>query len=124
MLTPPDSMRVAHRHPPPQSRRRDVLHLAASVARHSRGSFLFRRRQSCGPVRGRRPGSNAKPTWKSRGLRLGNYVQVREAIELELENIYNSKKTVNEGLNAAVLRGNAILREFSVSHGAAPQGEI
>jgi len=58
------------------------------------------------------------------GLRLGNYVQVREAIELELENIYNGKKTVNEGLNAAVLRGNAILREFSVSHGAAPQGEI
>jgi sn-glycerol 3-phosphate transport system substrate-binding protein len=67
---------------------------------------------------------NAKPTANSRGLRLGNYVRVREAIEQELENIYAGKKTVKEGLDAAVLRGNAILREFSVNNGAAPQGEI
>ncbi len=67
---------------------------------------------------------HAKPTWRSRGLRLGNFVQVREAIELELENIFNGNKTVKEGLDAAVIRGNAILREFSVIHGAAPQGEI
>jgi sn-glycerol 3-phosphate transport system substrate-binding protein len=67
---------------------------------------------------------NAKATVNSRGLRLGNYVRVREAIEQELENIYAGKKTVKEGLDAAVLRGNAILREFSVSNGAAPQGEI
>jgi sn-glycerol 3-phosphate transport system substrate-binding protein len=67
---------------------------------------------------------NAKTTATSRGMRLGNYVRVREAIELELENIYDGKKSVKEGLDAAVLRGNAILREFSVNHGAAPQGEI
>ena len=67
---------------------------------------------------------NAKPTPNSRGLRLGNYVQVREAIELELENIFNGRKTVKEGLDHAVIRGNAILREFYVIHGAAPQGEI
>jgi sn-glycerol 3-phosphate transport system substrate-binding protein len=67
---------------------------------------------------------NAKPTANSRGLRLGNYVQVRAAIDQELENIFTGKKMVKEGLDAAVLRGNAILREFSVSHGAAPQGEI
>ena len=67
---------------------------------------------------------NAKPTLAGRGLRLGNYVQVREAIETELENILAGKKTVQEGLDAAVLRGNAILRQFSVTHGAAGQGEI
>ncbi len=67
---------------------------------------------------------NAKPTLASRGLRLGNYIQVREAIETELENILAGKKTTREGLDAAVLRGNAILRQFGVTHGAAGQGEI
>ncbi len=68
---------------------------------------------------------NAKPTPSSQGLRLGNYVQVRMgAIELELENIFTGKKTVKEGLDAAVARGNAILRQFGVTHGAAASGEI
>jgi sn-glycerol 3-phosphate transport system substrate-binding protein len=68
---------------------------------------------------------NAKPTPNSQGLRLGNYVQVRMgAIELELENIFTGKKTVKEGLDAAVSRGNAILRQFGVTHGAAASGEI
>ena len=66
----------------------------------------------------------AKPTPNSQGLRLGNYVQIREAIELELENIFAGKKSVKEGLDAAVARGNAILRQFRVTHGAAAQGEI
>jgi sn-glycerol 3-phosphate transport system substrate-binding protein len=65
-----------------------------------------------------------KTTVKSRGLRLGNYLKVRNAIELELENVFKGKKTVTEGLDAAVLRGNAILREFHVTHGVVPQGEI
>lgn len=67
---------------------------------------------------------NPTPTPNSRGLRLGNYAQVREVIELELENIFTGKKTVKDGLDAAVSRGNAILRQFGVTHGAAPQGEI
>jgi sn-glycerol 3-phosphate transport system substrate-binding protein len=67
---------------------------------------------------------NAKPTPNSQGLRLGNFVQVREAIELELENILAGKKTVKEALDAAVARGNAILRQFGVTHGAAASGEI
>jgi sn-glycerol 3-phosphate transport system substrate-binding protein len=67
---------------------------------------------------------NAPPTPNSRGIRLGNYTQIREVTESEMENIFSGKKTVKEGLDAAVLRGNAILREFSVIHGAAPQGEI
>jgi len=69
--------------------------------------------------------NNAKPTPNSQGLRLGNYVQVREAaIEFELESIFTGKKTVKEGLDSAVERGNAILRQFGVTHGAAASGEI
>jgi sn-glycerol 3-phosphate transport system substrate-binding protein len=68
---------------------------------------------------------NATPTPNSQGLRLGNYVQVRMgAIELELENIFTGKKTVKAGLDAAVARGNPILRQFGVTHGAAASGEI
>jgi sn-glycerol 3-phosphate transport system substrate-binding protein len=67
---------------------------------------------------------NARPTPNSRGLRLGHYIQVREAIELELESIFTGKKTVKEGLDAAVTRGNAILRQFGVTHSAAASGEI
>jgi sn-glycerol 3-phosphate transport system substrate-binding protein len=68
---------------------------------------------------------NGTPTPNSQGLRLGNYVEVRMgAIELELENIFTGKKTVKEGLDAAVARGNPILRQFGVTHGAAPSGEI
>jgi sn-glycerol 3-phosphate transport system substrate-binding protein len=67
---------------------------------------------------------NAKPTPNSRGLRLGNFIDVREAIEVELENIFTGKKTVKQGLDAAVVRGNAILKQFRVNHSAAAQGEI
>jgi sn-glycerol 3-phosphate transport system substrate-binding protein len=67
---------------------------------------------------------NPRITPNSVGVRLGNFVAVREAIELELGNILDGKKTVKEGLDAAVSRGNAILRQFSVTHGAAASGEI
>jgi sn-glycerol 3-phosphate transport system substrate-binding protein len=67
---------------------------------------------------------NAPPTPNSRGIRLGNYTQIREVIDSELANIFSGKKTVKQGLDAAVIRGNAILREFSIINGASPQGEI
>lgn len=60
----------------------------------------------------------------SRGLRLGNHAEVREAIELALQNIYEGKMTISEGLDAAILRGNAILRRISITHGASHPGEI
>jgi len=68
---------------------------------------------------------NASPTPNSLGLRLGNYVQVREStIEFELESIFTGRKSVKEGLDDAVRRGNAILRQFGVTHGAAASGGI
>jgi len=66
------------------------------------------------------PDSNAN----SRGPLLGNYVQVRAVIELQLERIFSGKVTIDQGLDAAVSRGNAILRQFSVRNAAVSQGEI
>ena len=66
---------------------------------------------------------NAKPTPNSVGLRLGNYPEIRRNIELELANIFAGTKTVKEGLDALVSRGNALLRQFAIAHKPWP-GEI
>ena len=52
------------------------------------------------------------PTENSRGLRLGNFVQIRDVINEELEEVWAGKKSAKEGLDAAVERGNKLLREF------------
>ena len=43
-----------------------------------------------------------KTTDKSRGIRLGNFVQIRDIIDEELEGVWSGKKTAKEGLDAAV----------------------
>jgi sn-glycerol 3-phosphate transport system substrate-binding protein len=53
-----------------------------------------------------------KTTDKSRGIRLGNFVQVRAVIDEELEGIWAGKKSPKEGLDSAVKRGNEILEKF------------
>ncbi len=53
-----------------------------------------------------------KTTAKSRGIRLGNFVQVRNVIDEELEGVWAGKKTAKEGLDAAVKRGNELLEKF------------
>jgi sn-glycerol 3-phosphate transport system substrate-binding protein len=58
----------------------------------------------------------ATPTPNSQGIRLGNFVQIREAIEGELEAIFAGKKSAKEGLDAAVARGNEILQEFAAAN--------
>ncbi len=52
------------------------------------------------------------PTPNSRGLRFGSFVQVRDIINEELEAIWAGDKTASEGLDAAVERGNKLLRKF------------
>jgi sn-glycerol 3-phosphate transport system substrate-binding protein len=64
---------------------------------------------------------NARPTQNSRGIRLGSYLKVREAIEQELESIFTGKKKVKEALDWAVIRGNAILKEFGVTQRPLPR---
>jgi sn-glycerol 3-phosphate transport system substrate-binding protein len=48
----------------------------------------------------------------SRGLRLGNFVQIRDVIDEETENIWAGKKTPKQGLDDAARRGNDLLRQF------------
>jgi len=53
-----------------------------------------------------------KVTDKSRGIRLGNYVQIRTIEDEEFENVWGGKKTAQEGLDSIVKRGNELLERF------------
>jgi sn-glycerol 3-phosphate transport system substrate-binding protein len=56
--------------------------------------------------------TNKEPTENSRGLRLGNMVQLRDMWSEEFELALAGKKTAKEALDSAVQRGNAMLRQF------------
>lgn len=53
-----------------------------------------------------------KTTDKSRGIRLGNFVQIRTIIDEEMEQVWAGKKTPKEGLEAAKKRGDEQLIRF------------
>lgn len=53
-----------------------------------------------------------QPTPNSRGLRFGNFVQIRDALNEEMEAIWSGKKSASEGLDAAAERGDKLLRKF------------
>lgn len=53
-----------------------------------------------------------KTTDKSRGVRLGNFVQIRTIIDEEMEGVWAGKKTAKEALDAAIKRGNDQLERF------------
>ena len=53
-----------------------------------------------------------KTTDKSRGIRLGNFVQIRTINDEELEQVWAGKKTAKEALDSAVKRGNEQLERF------------
>ena len=53
-----------------------------------------------------------KVTDKSRGIRLGNYVQVRAIEDEELEQVWSGKKSAQEALDSIVKRGNEQLERF------------
>ncbi|RZS52026.1 sn-glycerol-3-phosphate ABC transporter substrate-binding protein UgpB [Sphaerotilus mobilis] len=53
-----------------------------------------------------------KVTDKSRGIRLGNYLQIRTIEDEELEQVWAGKKTAKEALDSAVQRGNELLERF------------
>jgi len=56
--------------------------------------------------------TNKEPTENSRGLRLGNMAQLRDVWAEEIEQALAGKKTAKQALDAAVERGNQILRQF------------
>ncbi len=56
--------------------------------------------------------TNKPPTENSRGLRLGNMVQMRDVWAEEIEAALAGKKSAQAALDAAVTRGNVMLRQF------------
>jgi sn-glycerol 3-phosphate transport system substrate-binding protein len=56
------------------------------------------------------------PTSNSKGLRFGNFVQIRDVIEEELEGVWSGKKSAKEALDTSVSRGNELLRRFEAAN--------
>jgi len=56
--------------------------------------------------------NNKTPTENSRGLRFGGMVQMRDVWSEEIEAALAGKKSAKEALDAAVSRGNQMLRQF------------
>lgn len=61
--------------------------------------------------------TSVEPTANSKGLRLGNFVQIRDIINEELENVWSGKDSAEDALNRAVERGNKLLRKFERQNG-------
>jgi sn-glycerol 3-phosphate transport system substrate-binding protein len=59
-----------------------------------------------------------KTTDKSRGIRLGNFVQIRTINDEELEQVWAGKKSAKEALDTAVRRGNEQLVRFEQANKA------
>jgi sn-glycerol 3-phosphate transport system substrate-binding protein len=55
-------------------------------------------------------------TANSQGIRLGNFVQIRDVIEAELENVFAGKKAAKQGLDDAVAKSNQLLKEFAAQN--------
>ncbi|MGB0848380.1 MAG: sn-glycerol-3-phosphate ABC transporter substrate-binding protein UgpB [Thiolinea sp.] len=57
------------------------------------------------------------PTADSKGLRLGNFDQIRGIIDEELEAVWSGDKSAQEAMDSAVERGNKLLRRFEKANG-------
>ncbi len=71
------------------------------------------------------PGTDVGPTQmirkvtdKSRGIRLGNHVQIRDIMDEELEQVWAGKKGTKEALDSAIKRGNELLVRFEKANKA------
>jgi sn-glycerol 3-phosphate transport system substrate-binding protein len=51
-------------------------------------------------------------TENSRGIRLGGFVEIRNIIQEELEKAFQGQQNAQQALDAAVNRGNQVLRNF------------
>ena len=60
--------------------------------------------------------NNKPPTEHTKGLRIGNFVQIRDIIDEELEQVWAGKKTAKQALDDAVKRGNEQLRAFEAQN--------
>ena len=58
-----------------------------------------------------------EPTPNSKGIRFGNFVQIRDIINEELEAVWSGQKDAKTALDTAVERSNALLRRFEDANG-------
>lgn len=56
------------------------------------------------------------PTANSKGLRIGNFVQIRDIVDGELENVWSGKKDAKTALDDAVKAGNEQLKRFEAAN--------
>ena len=56
------------------------------------------------------------PTANSKGLRIGNFVQIRDVVDEELESVWSGKKDAKTALDDAVKRGNELLKKFEAQN--------
>lgn len=61
--------------------------------------------------------TSVTPTPHSKGLRLGNFVQIRDIINEELEKVWAGQVSAKQALDKAVQRGNKLLRKFERQNG-------
>lgn len=57
-----------------------------------------------------------EPTENSKGLRFGNYVQIRDVIDEEFQNLLSGDKSAQEALDGLVERGNGLISQFAESN--------
>ena len=56
------------------------------------------------------------PSENSKGVRFGNFTQVRTIVDEEFQALLANKKDAKQALDSAVQRGNALLREFEAAN--------
>src|SRR5687767_16020622 len=56
------------------------------------------------------------PTPNSKGLRIGNFPQIRDIVDEELESVWSGKKDAKAALDEAVKRGNEQLKRFEAAN--------
>jgi len=56
-----------------------------------------------------------QPTANSRGVRFGNFVQIRDIINEEMEALWSGSKTADKAFDDAADRGNKLLRKFEAA---------
>lgn len=56
------------------------------------------------------------PTANSKGLRFGNYVQIRDVIDEEFQRLLSGEVDAKTALDSVVSRGNALIRDFAAAN--------
>jgi sn-glycerol 3-phosphate transport system substrate-binding protein len=56
------------------------------------------------------------PAVHARGLRVGNFVQIRAVFDEEMDAVWSGRKTPRQALDSAKARGDVLLKEFEQAH--------